>query len=471
MERKFYFFILVLVLFGKIVAQTSFYGVTEGGGVGQGTIFRTDASGNNHTIVFNKFFANVANTGRIPQGTLLHASNGLLYGMTSHGGNFDVGVIYSFDLQTNSYTKKIDLSNTLGSFPNGSLIEATNGNIYGMTSQGGSENKGVIFEYDPILNKYSKLVDFNDNLGSYPTGSLIQAKDGKLYGMTSGGGGGIIFMYDIDTKIYTKKINLSSIDASFPEGSLMEASNGLLYGMTSAGGKFGLGVLFSYNYKTNFITKVFEFDKVNGATPKGDLMQASNQKLFGMTTAGGIKDKGVLFEFDISGSKYLKIIDFDDEKGSKPTGTLIQGKNGKLYGTTSQGGSFVSGGVLFEYDMLLNSYEKKVIFTGSNGQIPSSGKLIEINNITLVEQFDPNLAIINLYPNPAKEKVVVESNYFFESLQVVDINNRVVMQKANHKDKIIEIDILEIPTGVYMLRLFTSGNVKNVIIEKMIIQN
>ena len=59
-----------------------------------------------------------------------------------------------------------------------------------MTYQGGANNFGTLFSFDPATNTQVKLIDFNTAQGTNPTGSLIQASNGKLYGMTYGGGSG-----------------------------------------------------------------------------------------------------------------------------------------------------------------------------------------------------------------------------------------------------------------------------------------
>jgi uncharacterized repeat protein (TIGR03803 family) len=56
-----------------------------------------------------------------------------------------------------------------------------------MTQLGGSSGVGVIFSYDPSTSTYAKLKDFDNTNGAYPNASLIQASDGKLYGMTRRG--------------------------------------------------------------------------------------------------------------------------------------------------------------------------------------------------------------------------------------------------------------------------------------------
>ena len=69
--------------------------------------------------------------------------------------------------------------------PYGSLMQASDGKLYGMTTNGGSSSdNGVIFSFDPSSSTYTKLKDFDNTNGANPYGSLMQASDGKLYGMT-----------------------------------------------------------------------------------------------------------------------------------------------------------------------------------------------------------------------------------------------------------------------------------------------
>ena len=69
-----------------------------------------------------------------------------------------------------------------GDSPSGSLIQASDGKLYGMTEIGGANALGVLFQYDPATAGYTKKIDFG--VAANPFGSLVQATDGKLYGMT-----------------------------------------------------------------------------------------------------------------------------------------------------------------------------------------------------------------------------------------------------------------------------------------------
>ncbi|MCD4834546.1 MAG: T9SS type A sorting domain-containing protein [Bacteroidales bacterium] len=357
------------------------YGMTCMGGTNNsGVIFDYSTETG---ICIKKFDFNNLNTGRYPLGSLMQADNGKIYGTTKSGGTNNYGVLFEYDHVTDICIKKLDFNGTNnGSYPNGRLMQASNGKIYGTTKSGGADSYGVFFEYEPDTDTYTKKINFNGTNGSSPAGSLIQASDGKFYGMTERGGindYGVIFEYDPATGIYTKKFDFDdSNTGSYPLGSLMQASNKKLYGMTSEGGTNYCGVLFEYDPITGTYTKKLDFDDSNtGDEPYGSLMQASNGKLYGMTKEGGTSGKGVLFEYDPVTSIYTKKIDFDGTNGYYPWGSLMQASNGKIYGTTYGGGT--GGGVIFEYDPITNIYTKKFDFSANNGAFPY-GSLIQANN-------------------------------------------------------------------------------------------
>lgn len=360
---------------------TELWGMTFSGGIGGGgVIYKTDNNGTNQKIV--KSF--VENPGANPQNTqLCQANNNKYYGMTQNGGNSNYGVIFEFDPTTNKYSILHNFVDSSGRLPQGSLILANNGKLYGTTEFGGATDDGVLFEFNPQTNEYKKIKSFYSSIGIRPCASLLLGDNGKLYGTTMMGGNqnmGVVFEYDIASLAYNVKFNFSYVNGAYPYGNLVQASNGNLFGMTNQGGTYNLGVLFELNISnSNYYRRVI-FNGTNGRQPcSNSLILASNNNLYGLTTLGGDYNFGVLFEYNTTTSAYLKKYDFDGTNGSEPNANLLEVSNGIFYGLTSKGGSN-DYGVLFKFDLNSSSLSKKLDFDGTiNGKNPK-GSLIKATN-------------------------------------------------------------------------------------------
>ncbi len=389
---------------GSLIQATNgkLYGMANGGKNNNGVIFEYNLSTNTY---IKKLDFDGETKGRNPYGSFMQASNGKLYGMTNAGGINDYGVLFEYNINTDIYTKKMDFSGFAGSNPTGSLTLASNGMLYGMTNDGGPYNYGILYEYNSNTGIYRKKMDFDAISGSNPPGNFVKANNSKLYAMTNSGGSnalGVLFEYDPNTNIYTKKIDFDKINTGrYPLGSLIQATNGKLYGMTYGGGINNVGVLFEYNLITNTFTKKLDFDGTDkGSYPYANLIQANNGKIYGMTALGGLNDLGILFEYEPTIGLFIKKIDFDGvTKGSNPIGSLMQASNDKLYGMTYYGGT-TNNGVLFEYEPTIGLFTKILDFNGINGKNPSVGALLEVK---------PCL------PNTRSINVVACNNYVFNS--------------------------------------------------------
>lgn len=346
-------------------AQTGIWGVTTAGGhYNGGTIFKTDGSGNNYTIKKSLF----EYCGEYGKANLCQASNGKLYGMTSSCCVFGAyGILFEYDPATKTFDKLFNFSDSIdGTNPDGSVIQALNGKLYGMTTRGGQYKWGAIFQYDLSTKTYTKLHDFNDVNGSLPEGNLFQASDGKLYGVTNAGGKndyGVLFQFDPATNTFTKKYDFDELGGGSPRGTLMEAKNGKLYGTTISGGTEGVGTLFEFDPVTSIYTKKFDFDgKANGGLACPLLVEGNDGNLYGTTVYGGKNDYGVLFQFVISNSNYTVKIDFDGEaRGASSQTALTKAKSGVFYGVTKYGGTY-NEGTIFEYDPATSIITKKFNF-------------------------------------------------------------------------------------------------------------
>jgi uncharacterized repeat protein (TIGR03803 family) len=212
-------------------------------------------------------------------GGVMKASDNALYGTANFGGIYSRGTIFKYDLSVNTYSTLYNFDSIHGKNPYfGTLVEATDDKLYGTTYLGGASGNGVIFSYDRTSNTYTDLYDFDGTHGSNPYSGLIQATDGKLYGMTYTGGSfnkGTIFSYDIPTAHYTLIHNFDGVNGSFPKGALFQASNGTLYGTTYYGGAYSDGTAFSYDITTSTYTVLASFDGTAGSYPQSDITEAT----------------------------------------------------------------------------------------------------------------------------------------------------------------------------------------------------
>jgi uncharacterized repeat protein (TIGR03803 family) len=170
--------------------------------------------------------------------------------MTGYGGANNQGIIFEYDLTT-GFQKIYDFSTLDGCSTRGSLMELQ-GILYGTAWGGGENDCGTLFKYEISSGTFSKLLDFKGGSdGKHPVGNLIEA-NGKLYGMTHEGGAddyGVLFEYNPasgtnpDYKVIHEFTKVAGGYAPF--GSLYKAANGLLYGMTCFGGAGSGGDIFN----------------------------------------------------------------------------------------------------------------------------------------------------------------------------------------------------------------------------------
>jgi uncharacterized repeat protein (TIGR03803 family) len=140
------------------------------------------------------------------EGPLIQASEGNFYGMSGEG-IFGISSTPSVFSMTPSGV--VTILHTFGqgsdgSFPWGTVVQGPNGNVYGTTSLGGTAGHGVIFEISTNGTSYTILHNFGDgsvaNDGNFPAGTLIVGHDKNLYGTTENGGSaglGTVFKFSL----------------------------------------------------------------------------------------------------------------------------------------------------------------------------------------------------------------------------------------------------------------------------------
>lgn len=224
-----------------------------------------------------------------------------------------------------------------------------NGTLYGTTSSGGNGN-GTVFEItkdgkERILYRFEG--DTNNSDGSAPKAGLVWSRDGNLYGTTSQGGSdgvGTIFMISPAGKekvLYSFK---GETDGDFPESPLLMGPSGNFYGTATGGGTSDSGTIYKIT-PTGKIRIIYNFKSGKyGAIPKGGLIFGRDGNLFGTTTFGG---NGIVFEITPQGSEKIIHTFGDGSNGACPETGLVISRRGNLYGTTPSGGAHLRG-VIFK---------------------------------------------------------------------------------------------------------------------------
>lgn len=272
-------------------------------------------------------------------GPVMQANNGLLYGMMYRGGLFGGGFLYNFNTATNRENVLLHFNKTTGMHPYGGLLQVSDSMLYGMTSQGGKSNDGVIFRYNIYTGQYVILFNFDSATnGAQPTGTLMQATNGLLYGCTNTGGpgvgNGVFFSFNIHTLTY--RIIASALANPF-FGSVIQATNGFIYGTTASGGSRAYGRIFCYDPIADTFATVYSFYGFlyadSAAAPMGPLIQAPNGLMYGMTEFGGINSNGMAYCFNPKTNTCAPAVDGRGSEG----GFALDSANGLLYGITHYG--------------------------------------------------------------------------------------------------------------------------------------
>ncbi len=315
------------------VANGVFYGTTSyGGGLGQGTVFRILADG-----TFTSLWTFSGADGALPYAPLVASPDGYLYGTTSTAGLAGGGTV--FRMGTNGVVEILHaFSGSDGAAPRGGMVRRTDGSMAGTTFAGGFGGAGTVFAVSPGSG-FASLHSFAGSGGRVPRAPLLEASDGDLYGTTAlGGAGGLGTVFRV-TKSggYATLASFSGDDGSGPDAGLVEGVDGALYGTTQAGGSPGFGNVFRVT-KAGSLASLHAFagPPSDGSTPAGRLLAAGDGKLYGTTRDGGPAARGTVFRVDPSGG-YDIVTSFFGSTDSRPAGGLALGSDGFLYGSTHDG--------------------------------------------------------------------------------------------------------------------------------------
>ena len=331
----------------------TFTGQREGGanGSGCGTVFKITPTG---TLTTLHSFCTCTD-GPYPCAALVQATNGNFYGTTEVRWRGQ----RRWDGLQNHPQRHADHALQLlppkrlprRRQPLAGLVQATNGNFYGTTVDGGAKVDGTVFKITPsgtltTLYSFRKLTD-----GCRPSAGLIQATMGTSTGQPAYGGANDEARFSKSPQRHADHALQLLLPKRLPgrrqsRAGLVQATDGNLYGTTAYGGlqncyeRVGCGTVFKIT-PSGTLTTLYSFCSQSGcpdgAYPCAGLVQATDGNLYGTTFEGGTYNSGTVFKITLDG-KLTTLHTFRFFDGDIPIAALVQDTNGSFYGTTQMAG-------------------------------------------------------------------------------------------------------------------------------------
>jgi uncharacterized repeat protein (TIGR03803 family) len=317
---------------------------------------------------FNTLHKFVPSQGELPWAGVIQGADGSFYGTAEYGGVHGLGTVFKI-ARDGAFTTLYDFCSQLsgevcidGEVPAGGLFQARDGYFYGTTYYGGAVagpygGYGTVFKISPagaLTTIYSFCSKSGCADGEAPMGTLLEASDGAIYGVTfKGGAGGAGTVFRITAKgALTTVHNFCSAaacaDGEGPQGSLIQAGDGAIYGTTASGGIYAGGTVFRIAAGGELKTLAsFCYGASYGCTGGGMLfsgvVQGPNGNFYGTTYYNTLG--GTIYEVTPGGTvttlyTFCPLANCSD--GQYPQ-ALILGSDGNFYGTTLEGGAFNAG--------------------------------------------------------------------------------------------------------------------------------
>lgn len=317
----------------------NFYGTTQGGGSkGAGTVFKMTPTG---TLSSLYSFTNSTDDS-VPVYTTLLGQDGNMYGVSVGQYNGQYGSFFRVT-SSGAFTVLHDFAYTDGTDPN-LPTQGTDGNFYGTTIFGGTKNLGVVYKLTPA-GKITVLHSFTGypSDGSYPKGILVQGNDGNFYGVTYEGGSnnnGSVFKITpagVLTMIHSFVYKSPSYDGNLPQAGLTLGTDGNFYGTTGAGGTKNSGTIFKVTPSgTETVLYNFCDPSCDGFSPATPLVLHTNGNFYGNTNGNSLGGS-VFYELNVGFKPLVDLVNWQGKVG-KTVEILGQGFTGTTkvtFGSTS----------------------------------------------------------------------------------------------------------------------------------------
>jgi uncharacterized repeat protein (TIGR03803 family) len=281
-----------------------------------GTVFslsQSPTTGNWKLSFWHNFTGGAPDYDGLPLGNVILGSDGYFYGTTGAGGGsppllFD-GAVYKLAPKTHAFTNVYGFSRSGNFQPHAALVQGTDGNFYGSTyyipGNSTPTQWGAFFKLTPG----GQITFYPQTLQLAVEGPLIQASDGNFYGMSGEGLFGISSTPSVFSMTTSGVVTIlhnfgQGTDGAFPWGTVVQGPNGNLYGTTSAGGTGGKGIIFEISTDGTSYTILHNFGDGSvandGEHPSGTLIVGHDKNLYGTTELGGSAGLGTVFEFRLA---------------------------------------------------------------------------------------------------------------------------------------------------------------------------
>ena len=349
------------------------YGTAEtGGAFGRGAVYVLTPDGSGNFTASNLYSFSGADDGQSPHTRLLLASDGYLYGTTSEAGANFRGTAFRMDLSGALTT--LHAFSAIDGAGASRLTEGDDQEFYGAASSGGQFDSGTVFRLDSAGN-FTVLHDLSGTDGAYP-GALAKGSDGAFYGLTTLGGAlgnGTAFRVDA-LGSFSVIHDFTAADGAPPFGGLLLAADGYFYGGTQFGGANGLGTIFRVD-AAGGLAVIHDFAIGEGQMPFGELLDPGDGYLYGANSVGPDAYTGTVFRVTASGS--LTVLHaFLETDGGPPRGGLIRAVDGKIYGTSYGNPYSVGHGTVYRINPDGTGFETVYRFVNAEGTSPNSGFLL-----------------------------------------------------------------------------------------------
>ena len=236
----------------------------------------------------------------------MQGTDGNFYGTTEAGGTNAAGTVFKITSEGTLTTLWQFGSNvTNGINPFAALVQGSDSNFYGTTFASGINGSGTVFKVtsEGTLTTLCELGSGSTNgVGSY--GALVQGGDGNFYGTTEMGGtnnAGTVFRVTSEGTLTTLwQFGGSITNGGAPFAALVQGSDGNFYGTTFASGISGSGTVFRVS-SSGVLTTLWQFGGgiTNGSRPVSGLVQGSSGDFYGTTLDGGMDNSGTVFRISV----------------------------------------------------------------------------------------------------------------------------------------------------------------------------